>query len=166
MPVQNIILGADKRVRNAIVERYVSVTQHTSMLSSDKHRRNSSCLLQRLRALITAQTPEQSLPMPTEVSWLAMPPGSSSRYELRRAPGDIDTSVDCDVVPTVELSRDGRLVAAADQLLSSSERHRSINVQLKRAQRSQGDFIADTDRRLQTRHESNRSSSISCTAVF
>jgi len=33
------------------------------------------------------------------------------------APGDIDTSVDCDVVPTAELSRDGRLVAATDLLL-------------------------------------------------
>ena len=32
MPVQNIILGADKIVRNATVERYVSVTQHASML--------------------------------------------------------------------------------------------------------------------------------------
>ena len=33
------------------------------------------------------------------------------------APGDIDTSVDCDVVPTAELSPDSRLVAATDLLL-------------------------------------------------
>ena len=63
----------------------VSVTQHTSMLWSDKHKWNASSLLHRLRALITAQMPEQSLLLVTEVSWIAMPPGSSSwsRYELR-----------------------------------------------------------------------------------
>jgi len=54
------------------------------MLWSDKHTWNSSSLLHRLRALITAQTPEQSLLLLTEVSWIAMPPGTGRQQQLER----------------------------------------------------------------------------------